>query len=162
VTKLIGEHYCRAYSRLFGMRISALRFFSVYGPRQRPDMAIHKFARLMLRDQEIPFYGDGSTQRDYTYIDDIVDGVMGALKRDDAFEAYNLGEAHTVSLAELVSILERALGVKAIVKRLPLQAGDVLRTFADVSKARRNLGYAPRIAIEEGVGRFVEWLKARA
>ncbi len=161
VTKLIGEHYCAVWHRLFGLRVSALRFFSVYGPRQRPDMAIHKFARLMREGRPIPLFGDGSSQRDYTYIDDIVDGVMGALARDDGFEIYNLGESRTVSLPEVVTLLEGALGVKARVDRLPFQAGDVLRTYADVSKARANLGYAPKVAIEEGIRRFVEWIKGR-
>lgn len=160
VTKLIGEHYCSVWHRLFGMRITALRFFSVYGPRQRPDMAIRKFATLMREGREVPVFGDGSMQRDYTYVDDVVDGVLGALAREDGFEIYNLGESRTVSLTELVAVLERALGVKAKVKHLPPPPGDVRRTFADIAKARANLGYAPKVPIEEGVRRFVEWLRA--
>ncbi len=162
VTKLAGEHYCSVYSKLFGLRISALRFFSVYGPRHRPDMAIRKFAELMLRGEEIPFFGDGSMQRDHTYVDDIVDGVIGALGRDDAFEVYNLGESRTVSLSELVALLEKTLGVKARIKRLPPQPGDVKRTYADVSKARANLGYNPRVPVEEGLRRFALWLRAQS
>ncbi len=161
VTKLAGEHYCSVYSKLFGLRITALRFFSVYGPRHRPDMAIRKFSELMLRGEEIPFFGDGSMQRDHTYVDDIVDGVIGALGRDDAFEVYNLGESRTVSLSELVALLEKTLGVKAKIKRLPPQPGDVKRTCADVSKARANLGYNPSVPVEEGLKRFASWLKAR-
>ncbi|MBI2932881.1 MAG: GDP-mannose 4,6-dehydratase [Planctomycetes bacterium] len=161
VTKLIGEHYGAVYHRLFGLRVTALRFFSVYGPRQRPDMAIRKFAELMVAGQELPVYGDGRSQRDYTYIDDIVDGIMGALGRDGGFEVYNLGESRTVSLSEMIELLEKELGIKAKIRRLPPQAGDVQRTYADVSKARANLGYAPRVPIEEGIRRFVAWLRSR-
>lgn len=157
-TKLIGEHYLRVYAQLYGLRATALRFFTVYGPRQRPDMAIRMFAEKIRRGEQIPVFGDGSTERDYTYIDDILQGILGAMARDDAFEAYNLGESRTTTLSRLIQILEEALGKKARTRRLPEQPGDVKRTFASVDKARANLGYAPAVPIEEGVRRFVAWL----
>jgi UDP-glucuronate 4-epimerase len=160
VTKLAGEHYLRLYHRLHGLRASALRFFTVYGPRQRPDMAIHKFARLILEGKEVPVFGDGTTRRDYTYVDDAVAGVAAALDRDDGFEVYNIGEAGTVELGQLIALLEKNLGKPARIKRLPEQPGDVKRTCADVSKARERLGYAPSTPIEEGVRKFCAWLRS--
>lgn len=161
VTKQAGEHAVRLYHRLHGLRTSALRFFTVYGPRQRPDMAIHKFARLILEGKEVPLFGDGTTRRDYTYVDDAVGGILGALARDDGFEAYNIGESRTVELAELVGLIEKNLGKPARIKRLPEQPGDVKRTYADISKARANLGYKPETTIEDGIRKFCEWIKSR-
>jgi UDP-glucuronate 4-epimerase len=160
VTKQAGEHAVRLYHRLHGLRSTALRFFTVYGPRQRPDMAIHKFARLILDGKEVPLFGDGSTRRDYTYADDAVGGILGALGRDDGFEVYNIGESRTVTLSELVALLEKSLGKSARIKKLPEQAGDVKRTFADISKAKERLGYSPSTTIEEGIAKFCGWLKS--
>jgi UDP-glucuronate 4-epimerase len=159
-TKLIAEHYLRVYTQLYGLRATALRFFTAYGPRQRPDMAIRGFAERIRRGEEIPLFGDGSMERDFTYVDDIVAGVLGAASRDDAFEIYNLGESRTVKLSRVIELLEAALGKKARVKRLPEQPGDVRRTFASVDKARKNLGYSPSVPIEEGIRRFVAWLQS--
>ncbi|HEX8284663.1 MAG TPA: GDP-mannose 4,6-dehydratase [Pyrinomonadaceae bacterium] len=160
-TKAAGELLCHTYSHLFGVRCVALRFFTVYGARQRPDLAIHKFARLISEGRPIPVFGDGTTRRDYTYVDDIIAGVRAAMDyQGSAYEVFNLGESRTVELRELIALLERELGQKAVVERQPPQPGDVPQTFADISKARRLLGYAPRTAIEEGVRRFVEWFKA--
>ncbi|HLL46760.1 MAG TPA: NAD-dependent epimerase/dehydratase family protein [Longimicrobiaceae bacterium] len=150
------------YAHLYGMSVLCLRFFTVYGPRQRPDLAIHKFARLMAAGGEVPVYGDGTTERDYTYVDDVVQGVEGAIRyalaHPGAFEVVNLGESRTVSLAELLALLVGALGVEPRIRRLPPQPGDVARTFASVDKARSLLGYDPRVPIEEGIRRFVRWL----
>jgi UDP-glucuronate 4-epimerase len=161
VTKQAGEQAVRLYHRLHGLRTSALRFFTVYGPRQRPDMAIHKFARLILEGKQVPLFGDGTTLRDYTYIDDAVGGILGALERDDGFEVYNIGESRTVGLSDLVELLEKNLGKPARIKKLPDQPGDVKRTYADISKAREKLGYAPSTSIEEGIARFCEWVRRR-
>jgi UDP-glucuronate 4-epimerase len=150
------------YAHLYGMSVLCLRFFTVYGPRQRPDLAIHKFARLMAAGGEVPVYGDGTTERDYTYVDDVVQGVEGAIRyalaHPGAFELINLGESRTVSLSELLELLAGALGVEPRIRRLPQQPGDVARTFASVDKARSLLGYDPRVPIEEGIRRFVQWL----
>ena len=162
VTKQAGEQAILLYHRLHGMRTTALRFFTVYGPRQRPDMAIHKFARLILDGGEVPLFGDGSTRRDYTYADDAVAGIEGALARDDGFEIYNIGESQTIALSELVGLLEKNLGRKARIKHLPEQPGDVKRTFADISKARANLGYRPSTPIEAGIAKFCGWLRSTA
>jgi UDP-glucuronate 4-epimerase len=165
-TKRAGELLCHAYSHLRGMAVVCLRFFTVYGPRQRPDLAIHKFARLMAAGEPIPFFGDGSTRRDYTYVDDILQGIEGAVSYARAhpgcFEIFNLGESDTVSLSRLVELLGAALGVEPVLRRLPAQPGDVERTFADISRARDMIGYAPRVRIEEGIPRFVEWFRGGA
>lgn len=159
-TKAAGELLCHAYSHLHGIRCVALRFFTVYGARQRPDLAIRKFARLISEGEPIPVFGDGSTRRDYTYIDDIIAGVRAAIDYEaSAYEIINLGESRTVSLSELISLIERELGRKALIDRRPLQPGDVPQTFADVEKARRLLGYNPQTQIEEGIRRFIEWFK---
>lgn len=161
-TKIAAEAACHVYSNLYGMRAVCLRFFTVYGARQRPDLAIHKFARLISLGKPIPVFGDGSTQRDYTYIDDIISGVVAALRYEGSlFEVINLGESQTVSLRRLVELLEQALGKRAIVDPQPFQPGDVPITYADISKARRLLGYDPQTNIEEGIERFVRWFKAR-
>jgi UDP-glucuronate 4-epimerase len=160
-TKVSGELLGHVYSHLYGIRFVALRFFTVYGPRQRPDLAIHKFARLMLAGRPIPFFGDGSTSRDYTYIDDIVRGVRGAMAYSATpYEVINLGNTHTVTLREMVAGLERALGVQATLERLPEQPGDVPRTWASVDKARALLGYSPTTDYDRGVRLFADWLAA--
>ncbi|HEU0014774.1 MAG TPA: SDR family NAD(P)-dependent oxidoreductase [Longimicrobium sp.] len=163
-TKRAGELLCHAHAHLHGTAVVCLRFFTVYGPRQRPDLAIHKFARLMAEGRPIPFYGDGSTRRDYTYVDDIVQGVEGAMAYARAhpgcFELFNLGESDTVTLSRLVEVLGRAMGTEPVLERLPAQPGDVERTYADIGRAREMLGYAPATRIEDGVPRFVEWFRA--
>jgi UDP-glucuronate 4-epimerase len=162
VTKLLGEHYVRIYARLHGIRATCLRFFTVYGPRQRPDMAIHKFTAALFRGEEIPFYGDGSTERDYTYVTDILQGILAALDRPEPFEVYNLGESRTVSLAHLVELLGELTGRVPRLRRLPEQPGDARRTFASIEKARARLGYDPRVPLEEGLREFVRWYRERA
>src|ERR1051326_5285766 len=161
-TKGAGELLCHTYSHLYGLRCICLRFFTVYGPRQRPDLAIHKFAKLISQHQPIPVFGDGSTRRDYTYIDDIIDGVRAAMGYDQSdYEVFNLGESRTVELNELIGLLEKELGTKAIVNREPPQPGDVPQTFADITKARKLLGYNPQTQIEDGLHRFVEWFRTK-
>ena len=162
VTKAACELFCRNYHHLYGISCNALRFFTVYGTRQRLDMAIHKFAALIDKGQPVPFYGDGTTRRDYTYYTDIIDGVVGAIDRDLGFEVFNLGESRTTDLSRLVSLLETNLGKKAVLKRLPVQPGDMTDTFADISKAKRLLNYKPSVPVEEGIKQFVAWYKARA
>lgn len=162
VTKLLGEHYVRIYARLHGIRATCLRFFTVYGPRQRPDMAIHKFTAALLADREIPFYGDGSSERDYTHITDILQGILAALDRPEPFEVYNLGESRTVSLARLVELLGELTGRPPRIRRLPEQPGDARRTFASIEKARARLGYNPQVPLEEGLREFVRWYRGRA
>ena len=160
-TKAAGELLCHTYSHLFGLRSVALRFFTVYGARQRPDLAIRKFAALISEGRPIPVFGDGTTRRDYTFVDDIIAGVRAAMDyRGSAYEVVNLGESRTVELRELIALLERELGREALIDRRPLQPGDVPQTFADISKARALLGYDPQTPIEEGIRRFVEWFKA--
>ena len=159
-TKGAGELLCHTYSHLYGLRCICLRFFTVYGPRQRPDLAIHKFAKLISQHKPIPVFGDGTTRRDYTYIDDIIDGVTAAIDYDRSnYEVINLGESRTVELRELISLLEKELDTHAIIERQPPQPGDVPQTFADVSKARALLNYQPKTQIEEGLRRFVEWFR---
>ncbi len=145
------------YSILYNMPITCLRFFTVYGPRQRPDMAIHKFTKLIDQGKPMEMYGDGTSKRDYTYITDILEGVTNALNKRFDFEIFNLGESKTAELKYLISLIEKNLGKKAEVKRKPDQPGDVPATFADISKSRRLLGYDPKVGIEEGVEKFVEW-----
>lgn len=161
-TKGAGELLCHTYSHLYGLRCVCLRFFTVYGPRQRPDLAIHKFAKLISAHKPIPVFGDGTTRRDYTYVDDIIDGVVAAINYNASnYEVFNLGESRTVELNELISLLEKELDTHAIIDRQPPQPGDVPQTFADVSKARALLGYDPKTQIEEGLRRFVEWFRMR-
>jgi len=157
-TKRAGELLCHTYHRAYGMPITMLRFFTVYGPRQRPDLAIHKFSRLMLAGKSIPFFGDGSMERDYTYVDDIVAGVLKALERPAGLRLFNLGSDRPVRLDELVRVLERTLGVRARLRRLRPPIGDVRRTWADLRRSRRQLGYRPATSLEEGLARFAEWL----
>lgn len=163
-TKRSGELLCQAFASLQReLRIISLRFFTVYGPRQRPDLAIHKFTRLISAGEPIPFFGDGSFSRDYTYVTDSVQGVLGAVERTKrmapAHEIYNLGESATTTLSELVKLIEAAVGQPARLERLPEQPGDVRRTFADVSRARESLGYTPSIPIEKGIPLFVDWFR---
>lgn len=162
-TKKAGELLCHTYASLHDMATTCLRFFTVYGPRQRPDLAIHKFARLILEGKEIPFYGDGRTERDYTYIDDIVSGVLKSLElnmnqQGKSYEVINLGGSHTISLSKMVRTIEEALDQKARLKLLPKQQGDVERTNADISKAQALLNFQPSTSFEEGVARFASWL----
>jgi UDP-glucuronate 4-epimerase len=159
-TKVSGELLGHVYSHLYGIRFLALRFFTVYGPRQRPDLAIHKFARLMLAGRAIPVYGDGSASRDYTYVDDVIRGVRAAMEyMGSAYEVINLGNRRTVSLHEMIAGLERALGMTASIERHPDQPGDVPQTWANIDKARTLLGYDPATSYDEGVARFAEWLQ---
>lgn len=160
-TKRAGEILCHTYHHLHGFEIACLRFFTVYGPKQRPEMAIHQFTAKIRRGEKIPFFGDGSSQRDYTYVDDIVSGIVAALDRAQGFQLYNLGGSNTIALSRLVAHLEARVGKKAILERLPDQPGDVPITYADVSKAERELGWKPRIPIEEGLDRFVRWYLER-
>ena len=160
-TKKAGELLCHAYCHLYGMNIVSLRFFTVYGPRQRPEMAIFKFTRHIFEGKEIDLYGDGSSLRDYTYIDDIVAGVLGAMNAPPGYRVYNLGESATVSLAALVSLLEKACGIAARRCFKPPQPGDVHKTYADISLARSEIGYDPKTPIEEGIARFVEWYRSQ-
>lgn len=158
MTKLSGEMLGYVYSKLFGIRFIALRFFTVYGPSQRPDLAIHKFTKCILKGEPITMYGDGSTSRDYTYIDDTVLGIVAAIKYDKSdFEIINLGNNYTVSLKELISAIEDVTGKKAVIEQLPEQPGDVPKTFADISKAKKLLDYNPRTNLEEGLKKFLEW-----
>ena len=156
-TKKMGEVMCYTYHHLSGIPISCMRFFTVYGPRQRPEMAIHKFTRLLKKGQAIPFFGDGSTSRDYTYIDDIIDGIMGALSSEDQFAIYNLGNSEPVKLDELVHVIGKRLSIEPKLDHQKLPAGDVQQTFADVSRAKSRLDYMPKISIEDGIYRFVNW-----
>jgi UDP-glucuronate 4-epimerase len=159
-SKLACEALGHTYHHVYGMEITMLRFFTVYGPRQRPDLAIHKFARLIDSGKPIPVFGDGSTARDYTYIDDIVDGVIACTERSFGYDVFNLGESQTVTLSQLIGLLESALGKKAIIDRQPLQPGDVPITFADVTKAGERLEYRPATKIEQGIPKFVEWFRS--
>jgi UDP-glucuronate 4-epimerase len=159
-TKVSGELLGHVYSHLYGIRFIALRFFTVFGPRQRPDLAIHKFARLMLEGKPLPFYGDGSTRRDYTFIEDIVGGIRAAMDyAGSMYEVINLGNSRTVSLNELIKGLETVLETKASLQRLPEQPGDVPQTWADVSKAKALLGYDPKTSLHGGLETFAEWLR---
>ena len=160
-TKAAGELICHTYAHLYNMRIVCLRFFTVYGARQRPDLAIHKFAKLISSGKAIPVFGDGTTRRDYTYIDDIIAGVRAAIYYGESnYEVINLGESRTVELRELISLLEEALGQTAKIDRQPMQPGDVPQTFADITKARRLLNYNPQTQIEGGIKQFVQWFRA--
>ncbi len=158
-TKAASELLCHTYSHLYGLRCVALRFFTVYGARQRPDLAIHKFARLISEGHPLPVFGDGTTRRDYTYVDDIIAGVRAAMDYTASpYEIINLGESRTVELRELIALLEKELGrAPVIIDRQPPQPGDLPQTFADITKARRLLGYDPQTQIEEGIRRFVKW-----
>ena len=162
-TKKANEVMTHVYHKLFDMNVIMLRFFTVYGPKQRPDLAINKFTRLMLEDKEIPMFGDGTTSRDYTYIDDIVDGIIRSCNyvenNNDVYEILNLGNSSPVSLKEMINTIGQAIGVEPKIKQLPMQPGDVDRTFADISKAKKLIGYNPKTSFKEGIENFVEWYK---
>lgn len=165
VTKQAAEHFARVHARLYGLRVTALRFFTVYGPRQRPDLAIHTFFRKISEGEPLRQYGDGGSERDYTYVDDIVAGVRAAFDRPAAtgeqgdFELYNLGNSRTVALRELIAAIEAEVGRKAVIEPWPDQPGDVRRTFADIGRARAHLGYVPATGLQEGLRRFHAWYK---
>jgi UDP-glucuronate 4-epimerase len=159
-TKLSGEMLGHVYSHLYGIRFLALRFFTVYGPSQRPDLAIHKFLKSILNDQSIPVFGDGSSSRDYTYVDDVIKGVMGAMGYTASdFEIINIGNNRTITLKELITAIENACGKKAIIEHQPEQPGDVPRTCADISKARQLLGYSPSTELNTGLAEFYQWFR---
>jgi len=161
-TKKAGELICHTYHHLEKISVICLRFFTVYGPRQRPDLAIYKFSQKILDNESIPVFGDGSTQRDYTYIDDIIDGIdksLNYIRSGNHFEIFNLGESQTITLNEMISTIERTLNIKAKKEWLPMQPGDVMRTFADISKSKKILGYNPKTEFQDGVRRFIEWLR---
>jgi UDP-glucuronate 4-epimerase len=161
-SKLACEALGHVYHHIYGLDIAMLRFFTVYGPRQRPDLAIHKFAQLIDAGRPIPVFGDGSTARDYTYVTDTVDGVIACTEREFGFDIFNLGESQTVTLARLIELIEQHLGKKAIIDRQPIQPGDVPITYADIARAQARLGYHPAVKIEQGIPRFVEWFRNRS
>ncbi len=161
-TKKSGEMIVHTYFHLYNISTIILRFFTVYGPRQRPDLAIHKFTKMITEDVPIPVFGDGRTRRDYTYIDDIVDGIVNAIgyiENNHLFEVFNLGESRTISLQKMITTIEQTLGKKATKKFLPLQPGDVLQTYANIEKAKRLIGYNPQTTFEEGIKQFITWYK---
>lgn len=158
-TKKSGELLVYTYSKLFEISSACLRFFTVYGPRQRPEMAIYKFTERIIAGDEIEMFGDGRSSRDYTYIDDIIDGIMKCRETEFDYEVFNIGNSSPVRLSELIGLIEGATGKKARVKRLPMQPGDVERTFADITKARTAFGYEPKTTIEKGIGEFVDWYR---
>ena len=162
-TKKANEVMTHVYHKLENLNVIMLRFFTVFGPRQRPDLAINKFTRLMLNDEEIPMFGDGSTSRDYTYIDDIVDGIKRScdyvMNNSDVYEIINLGNSSPITLKEMINIIGEVVGVTPKIKEMPMQPGDVDRTYADVSKAKRLLGYDPKTSFKEGIENFVKWYR---
>jgi UDP-glucuronate 4-epimerase len=158
-TKRAGELICYTYSHLYKLPIACLRFFTVFGPRQRPDLAIHKFTRLIARGKPIPFFGDGSMSRDHTFIEDIVNGILAAYDKNNRYRIYNLGGSHPVTLKTLVEEIEKALCKTAIIDRRPTQPGDVERTFADLTRSKSELGYEPKVPLSEGLRRFVAWFR---
>ncbi len=162
-TKKSNEVMAHVYHKLYQMNIIMLRFFTVFGPRQRPDLAINKFVRLMLEDEEIPMYGDGTTSRDYTYVDDVVDGIIRSISyienHNDVYEIMNIGNSNPISLNEMIETIGRVLKITPKIKEMPMQLGDVNRTYADISKAKKLIGYDPKTNFEEGIIRFVEWYK---
>jgi UDP-glucuronate 4-epimerase len=158
-SKLACEALGHTWHHVYKMDVAMLRFFTVYGPRQRPDLAIHKFTRLIDAGKPIPVFGDGSTARDHTHISDILEGVVACTQREFGFEIFNLGESQTVKLSELIALIEHALGKQAVIDRQPLQPGDVPITFADISKARQRLGYEPKVKAEKGIPLFVDWFR---
>jgi len=164
-TKKANEVMGHVYHSLYGMNIAFLRFFTVYGPRQRPDLAINKFTRLILNDEDIPVYGDGSTSRDYTYIADIIDGIKKSIdyvsNNEKVYEVFNIGSNSPVSLKEMIETIEKVLGKKARIKSLPMQPGDVDRTYADITKLREMTGYNPSLSFEDGIRSFVEWYRKK-
>ena len=162
-TKKANEVMTHVYHKLFDMNVIMLRFFTVYGPKQRPDLAINKFTRLMLNNKEIPMFGDGTTSRDYTYITDIVDGIKKSCKyvmeNKNVYEILNLGNSSPVSLKEMINVIGQAIGIEPKIKQLPMQPGDVERTYADISKAKNLIGYEPKISFKQGIQNFIDWYK---
>jgi UDP-glucuronate 4-epimerase len=158
-SKLACERLGHVYHHIYGLDVAMLRFFTVYGPRQRPDLAIYKFAKLIMAGKPIPVFGDGSAARDYTFVTDTIDGIIACTQKEFGFDIFNLGESQTVKLSHLIELLEAALGRKAIIDRQPLQPGDVPITFADITKARTRLGYDPQIQIEQGIKLFADWFR---
>jgi UDP-glucuronate 4-epimerase len=158
MTKLAGEMMGHVYSKLYGIRFIALRFFTVYGPSQRPDLAIHKFIKAILKGESITMYGNGSTSRDYTFVDDVVQGVMAAMSYEKTnFEIINLGNNYSVTLKELIALIEEVTGKKSIIEQFDEQPGDVSKTFADISKAKQLLGYNPQTILKDGLKKFYDW-----
>ncbi|MDP6201509.1 MAG: SDR family NAD(P)-dependent oxidoreductase [Candidatus Marinimicrobia bacterium] len=158
-TKKMGEIMCYTYHHLSGIPTTGLRFFTVYGPRQRPEMAIHKFTRLMKNNKPIPFFGDGSTARDYTFIDDIINGILASMNKVDTYAIYNLGNSEPVKLDELVHVIGEQSGREPILDRQPLPEGDVMQTYADVSRAQSRLDYIPKVSIDDGIRKFIDWFE---
>lgn len=159
-SKVSAENYGKVYSELYGIQFIALRFFTVFGPRQRPDLAIHKFFKLAYEEKPIPFFGDGSTSRDYTFVSDIIEGIIGAVNyqtTDAKFEIFNLGNSHPVSLKELIDAIQLITEKKLIIDRQPLQEGDVNRTFSNISKAEKHFGYKPKTELKKGLALFNDW-----
>ena len=156
-TKRMNELQAHVYSHIYGVNVTMLRFFTAYGPRQRPDMAIHQFTERIVEGEPVPMFGDGSTQRDYTYIDDIIDGVICCVDKPFRYDIFNLGEQHTTSLRDLIDLIAKCVGKPATIQQLPPQPGDVPITHADIGRARELLGYNPTFAMEEGIRRFVAW-----
>ncbi|MFH0971181.1 MAG: GDP-mannose 4,6-dehydratase [Candidatus Micrarchaeota archaeon] len=160
-SKLAGEAYVRTYSELYGLATSCLRYFSIYGPRQRPDLALVKFTDSIMKGKQIEMFGDGTTMRDYTYVSDAVDGTISALDKKFKYEVFNIGNSDPVQLKRLINILEQKLKRKAAIRQLPEQKGDLKNTYADISKARKMLGYSPKVKIEEGIGNYLDWLQKK-
>jgi len=158
-TKKSCELMCHTYHKLYDLNVTCLRFFTVYGPRGRPDMAPYKFTKIIDEGKELPMFGDGTTKRDYTYVSDILNGILAALDKDLEFEIINIGNSSTIELREFITVIEKLLDKKANIKKKPMQPGDVNNTFADVSKAKELLGYSPKISVEEGMKKFVSWYK---
>jgi len=158
-TKKAGELLCYTYHHLYGISIFCIRFFTVYGPRQRPDMAIHKFTRLIDQNRKVPIYGDGKSQRDYTFISDVIDGLLKAIERCDGFQIYNFGNSRAIALLDMVKAIEKLLGKKARLEFLPFQVGDVWITYADIRKAQKELDYEPKVEFEQGLTQFIEWYR---
>lgn len=158
-TKKAGELLCHTYRHLYGIAVTCLRLFTVYGPRQRPDLAIHKFTRLIESGETISVFGDGTMMRDFTYIDDIIDGITRAIERCEKYHIYNLGQSEPVSVNQLITLLEKVMGKEAVIDYLPPQPGDVERTYADVARARKQLGYRPSTDLRTGLAHFVQWTR---
>ncbi len=161
-SKKSAELICYTYHHLHRLDICCLRFFTVYGPRQRPEMAIHRFARRLSEGRAVPMFGDGDSSRDYTYIDDVVDGAVAAGEKTSGYRIYNIGNSEPVALRDLIARLGRAMGVEPEIEKLPMQAGDVQQTWADIGRAREELGYSPKVSLDDGLRRFVDWFHARA
>ena len=153
----MGELLCHAYHHIYELNISLLRFFTVYGPRQRPEMAIHRFVRNALKGEPIIVFGNGSTARDYTYIDDIIDGIIQSIESDDRYMIYNLGNSEPIKLSNLISTIAETTGIDPIIEYQEIPQGDVLQTYADINRAQNNLKYDPKTGIQDGISKFVKW-----